>query len=86
LISQDRRQYSNWIASPCWGRNWPNRVAAEGPHSCCLVETTTALTTHHELTDLPHLPIATCPVDKRNQILLTSQSPGKTTSELLFVH
>jgi hypothetical protein len=25
------------------------------------------------------------PVDRRNQILLTSQSPGETTSEILLV-
>jgi hypothetical protein len=31
---------------------------------------------------LPEVPIATCPVDRKNQILHTSQSPGKTTSEL----
>jgi hypothetical protein len=35
--------------------------------------------------ELPHVPIATCPVDRRNQILLTSQSPDKTTSEPLLV-
>jgi hypothetical protein len=30
------------------------------------------------------LQITTCPVDRRNQILFTSQSPGKTTSECLL--
>jgi hypothetical protein len=32
--------------------------------------------------DLPQVPIATCPENSRNQILLTSQSPGETTSRL----
>jgi hypothetical protein len=35
--------------------------------------------------ELPRTPFATCPVDKRNQILLTSQSPGENTSECLLV-
>jgi hypothetical protein len=35
--------------------------------------------------ELPQTPFATCPVDRRNQILLTSQSPGETTSEFLLV-
>jgi hypothetical protein len=35
--------------------------------------------------ELPQFSIATCPVDRRNQILLTSQSPGETTPELLLV-
>jgi hypothetical protein len=38
------------------------------------------------LAALPHLTIPTNLVDRRNQILLTSQSPGETTSELAFVH
>jgi hypothetical protein len=41
------------------------------------VKTTTVLTTLHELADIPHLPIATFPVDRNNQILLTSQSPDE---------
>jgi hypothetical protein len=36
--------------------------------------------------EVPQLPIATYPVDRMNQILLTSQSPGETTSELPLVH
>jgi hypothetical protein len=40
--------------------------------------------TLHELTDFSHLPIATHPVDRRNQILLTSQSLDETKSELLL--
>jgi hypothetical protein len=35
--------------------------------------------------ELPQLSIATHPMDRRNQILLTIQTPGKTTSKLLFV-
>jgi hypothetical protein len=35
-------------------------------------ENNKVLTTLHELEDLPHLPIATNPTDKKNQILLTS--------------
>jgi hypothetical protein len=35
--------------------------------------------------ELPQDPIATCPMDKRNQILLTRQSSGETSSELLLV-
>jgi hypothetical protein len=62
------------------------RVAAGGQHSCPLVKTTTALTKLHELEELPHLKIAMSPVDILNQILLTSQSPGETTSESLLVH
>jgi hypothetical protein len=34
--------------------------------------------------ELPQAPIAASPVDRRNQILLRSQSPNKTTSELLL--
>jgi hypothetical protein len=60
-------------------------VAAEGQCSCCLLKTTIALTTLHELADLPHLPVASNPVDRRNQILFTNQSPGENTSELLLV-
>jgi hypothetical protein len=30
------------------------------------------------------IPVAYCPVDRRNQIQLTSQSPVETTSELLL--
>jgi hypothetical protein len=62
------------------------RVVPEGQHSCCMVKITTALTTLHKLANLPHLPIATNPVDRRNQILLTSQSPGETTLEIPLVH
>jgi hypothetical protein len=61
------------------------KVAAEGQRSCHLVKTT-GLTTVHKLAVLPHLTILTNLVDRRNQILLTSQSPGETTSHLLFVH
>jgi hypothetical protein len=50
-----------------------------------LKKTTTALTTLQELAHLPYLPSATCPLNRRNQILPTSQSPGKTISELLVV-
>jgi hypothetical protein len=60
-------------------------VAVEGQCSPCLVKTT-ALITLHKLADLNHLSIATNPVDRRNQILLTSQSPGETTSKLMLVH
>jgi hypothetical protein len=35
--------------------------------------------------ELPQAPVATCPVDRRNKILLTSQSPNETTSEILLV-
>jgi hypothetical protein len=34
--------------------------------------------------ELSQTPIETCPVDRRNQILLTSQSSDETTSELLL--
>jgi hypothetical protein len=34
---------------------------------------------------LPQIPFATCPVHRKNQILLTSQSLGETTSELPLV-
>jgi hypothetical protein len=30
---------------------------------------------------LPQVPVATCPVDRRNQIPLKSQSSGETTSD-----
>jgi hypothetical protein len=43
------------------------------------VKTTTNLTTLHE-----QAPIATCPIDRKNQILLTSKSPDEITSGLLF--
>jgi hypothetical protein len=60
-------------------------IVAEGQYNCCLVKTTAALTTLHKLADLSHFPIAITPMDRRNQILLISQSPGETTSELLLV-
>jgi hypothetical protein len=60
-------------------------VAALGKHSCCMLKTTTALTTLHKLAELLQFSIATCSVDIRSQILLTRQSPGGTTSELLLV-
>jgi hypothetical protein len=56
-----------WIAPPCSGRSWPNRPAAEGQHSCHLVKTTTAVTTLHELADVPHLTITTNLVDRRTK-------------------
>jgi hypothetical protein len=55
----------NWTAPPCWRRNWPNIVAAEGQCSCCLVKTTAALTTLHKLSDFFHLTIATNLVDRK---------------------
>jgi hypothetical protein len=47
---------------------------------------TTALTSLHELADLPQFPIAINGMDRRKQILLTSWSPGETKSELLLVY
>jgi hypothetical protein len=35
--------------------------------------------------ELPQVPIPTCPVDRWHQILLTSQLPGETTSELPLI-
>jgi hypothetical protein len=50
------------------------------------VKTTTDMTTLHKLVvNYLRSETATCPVNRRNQILLTSQSSGKTTSELLLV-
>jgi hypothetical protein len=43
---------------------------------------TTALTTLHNLAVLPHLTIPTNLVERRNQILLTSQSLGELTLEV----
>jgi hypothetical protein len=60
----------NWTAPPCWGRRKTNRVVAVGQLSCRLVKKTRALTILHELAELLQLPTATCPVDRRNQILL----------------
>jgi hypothetical protein len=77
--------FQNWIALPCWGRSWPE-LQLYSDHSCHLVKITIALTTLHKLEELPQLQIATCPVNRKNQILLTSQSLGETTSELLLVH
>jgi hypothetical protein len=45
----------------------------------------TALTTLHELILLPYLTVPTNLVDGRNQILLTGQQRGETTSELLLI-
>jgi hypothetical protein len=45
----------------------------------------TALTTLHELILLPYLTVPTNLVDGRNQILLTGQQHGETTSELLLI-
>jgi hypothetical protein len=50
------------------------------------VKITIALTTMHKLADILQHPIATILVDRRNQILLTSQSPGETISELPLVY
>jgi hypothetical protein len=44
------------------------------------------VTTLHKLADSHHLLIAINPVDRRNQRLLTSQSPYETISELPLVH
>jgi hypothetical protein len=82
-ISGTEGSIQNWIAPPCWG-SLPNRNAAEGQHSCSLLKTT-ALTTLHDLPVLPHCTIPTNLVDRRNQILLSSQSPGEPTSELLLI-
>jgi hypothetical protein len=49
------------------------------------VKTTSALPTLHKPADSCHLQIATNLVDKRNQILSTSLSPGETTSKLPLV-
>jgi hypothetical protein len=84
LITGTQGNIQTWIAPSCWGRSWPNRAAAEGQLICCLVRTT-FLTTLHKLAVLPHLTILTNLVDRRNQILLTTQSPGETTSEFLLV-
>jgi hypothetical protein len=35
--------------------------------------------------ELSQVPVATCPVDRRNQILLTSQLSDETTSELPLI-
>jgi hypothetical protein len=85
LISGIEGSIQNWIAPPCWGRSWQNRTAAEGQRSCCLVKTI-ALTIPHTscqslLTSQFNLSCV-----QMDEILLTSQSPGETTSEFLFVH
>jgi hypothetical protein len=85
LISWERGQHSK-LNCPTFLREELTRVVAEGQHSCHLVKTATALTTLHELSELSYLPIETNPVDRKNQILLTSHSPGEITSELLLVH
>jgi hypothetical protein len=85
VISWDRGSIQNWIAPPCWQSSWPNRDETEGQCSCCLVKTT-ALPTLYELSNSFCLPVETSLVDRKNQILLTSQSPGETTSEFLLIH
>jgi hypothetical protein len=79
----DWGQHSKLNCPTLLGKSWPNRAAAEGQCRHCLVKT--ALTTLHKLAVLPHLTIPTNLVDRRNQISLTSQSPGDTTSELLLI-
>jgi hypothetical protein len=70
---------------PLAGGGADQTVTAEKQCSCHLVKTMTALITLYELADFPHLPVATNPVDRRKQILLTSQSPGETTTQLPLV-
>jgi hypothetical protein len=89
-VVDPRAGLMGWTAAyktelPCWGRNWPNRLTDIGQNICCLVKTI-ALTTLHELIELHQLPVATFPVYRRNQILLTSQSPSETTSKLPLVY
>jgi hypothetical protein len=80
----DRGQHSKLNYSTLLGRSWPNRATAEEQCRYCLLQKTT-LTALHELAGLSHLTIPTNLVNRRDQILLTNQSPGKTTSELLLV-
>jgi hypothetical protein len=76
LVSRERRQYSKQNCSTLLEEEL-TRVAAVGQSSGNLVKAITALPTLQELAELPQLPIATCPVDRRNKILLTRQSPGR---------
>jgi hypothetical protein len=48
------------------------RIAAVGQCSCHLAKTTTDLTLTQTGSELPLVPIATYPVDRGNQILLTA--------------
>jgi hypothetical protein len=75
----------NWIARPCW-KEFYRQSCRVGQPSCHLVKTKTGWTILPKLVvSYLKYPITTCPVDRRNQILLTSQSSCKTTSELLLV-
>jgi hypothetical protein len=65
------------------GRRANQTVAANGQCSCSQVKTSRALTTLHKMPE--NLPIATNPVDRRNPILLRSQSPAETTLELVLI-
>jgi hypothetical protein len=85
LISGTKDSIQMWIAPHCWGRNRPNRALVEGQHNCCLVNTT-ALNTLYKLVVSPPLTIPTNLVERRNQILITSQSLCEITSELLLEH
>jgi hypothetical protein len=67
------------------GRADQTELQLKGNAAGCVVETT-VLTTLHKLADILHLPVATNWVDRRNQMLLTSQLPGKITSELPLIH
>jgi hypothetical protein len=58
LIFWNRGQHSK-LNCPNFLREELTRVSAEGQCSCRLVKKTTALTTLHELADLPHLTVAT---------------------------
>jgi hypothetical protein len=81
-VGQDRGQNSK-IAG---GVADQTELQLKGNTAASLVKTTTALATLHDLAKLLQLPVATNSVDRRNQILLTSQSPSETTSELPLVH
>jgi hypothetical protein len=56
------------------------RVAVVWQCSCHLTKTNRSDHLAQTGNDLPHVPNATCPVDRRNKILLTSQSSGEIMS------
>jgi hypothetical protein len=81
----DRGQHSKLNCPTFLGEELTKHSCGWRECSCCMVKTT-ALTNLHRLAILPHLTVLTNLVGRRNQILLISQSPGKSRSEFLLIH
>jgi hypothetical protein len=75
----------NWISTPWWRKRWPDKSWSYRAMQLLLGENNSSDHLSWTGSELPQTPFAICPADRRKQILLTSQSPGETTSEFLLV-